>query len=76
MSNKYEIKEMEVDKDHIHMLIDYLPSESISNIVKQLKKFFTISYLGTAWKGIEASILEAGDVLVTQLLCLFCWCSE
>lgn len=38
-STKYQIREMEVDKDHIRMLIDYLPSESISNIVKQLKSF-------------------------------------
>ena len=38
-SKKFAIIEMEVDKDHIHFIIEYLPTESISNIVKQLKSY-------------------------------------
>jgi putative transposase len=41
MSDSFSIKEIEVDKDHAHMLIDYIPSEPISNIVKQLKSHST-----------------------------------
>ena len=39
MATTYNIREIECDKDHIHLLIDYLPTESISNIVKQLKAY-------------------------------------
>ena len=32
---------METDKDHIHILIEYNPMDSISNIVKILKQYTT-----------------------------------
>lgn len=37
----YELVVCEVDKDHIHMLINYDPVESISNIVKNIKQYTT-----------------------------------
>ena len=32
---------MEIDEDHVHFLLTIKPSESISNIVKNLKQFST-----------------------------------
>ena len=32
---------MEIDKDHIHFLLEIKPNESISNVVKYLKQFST-----------------------------------
>lgn len=35
------IREMEVDKDHIHLLIEYNPTQSILQIVRYLKQIST-----------------------------------
>ena len=35
------IKRMETDKDHIHILLQYNPTDSIANIVKHLKQYST-----------------------------------
>lgn len=35
------IKRMETDRDHIHMLIQYNPTDSITNIVSVLKQHTT-----------------------------------
>ena len=40
-STKFEIASMEVDKDHIHFMINYSTHETIKNIVKQLKSYTT-----------------------------------
>ena len=37
----YKILEMEADRDHIHISLDYCPDVSISLIVKQLKQYST-----------------------------------
>lgn len=37
----YRIIEMETDTDHIHILLEYSPKTSISNIAKQLKQYTT-----------------------------------
>lgn len=37
----YEIIQMETDKDHIHILLEYSPEVSVSDIVKQLKQYST-----------------------------------
>lgn len=44
ISNKYDfdIKFMEVDKDHIHMMIESEPKISILNIIRVLKQQSTI----------------------------------
>lgn len=36
-----EVIQMETDKDHIHILFEYSPKASVSNIVKQLKQHST-----------------------------------
>lgn len=54
----YIIIQMETDKDHIHILLEYSPKVSVSDIVKQLKQYSTYqmwkfhkSYLTTQyWK--------------------------
>ena len=54
----YTIIQMETDKDHIHILLEYSPKVSVSDIVKQLKQYSTYqmwkfhkSYLTTQyWK--------------------------
>ena len=47
---EFEIVEMEVDKNHIHLLISYNPNQSILEIVRHLKQQSTY-YL---WKEEEA----------------------
>ena len=37
----YEIIQMETDEDHIHILLEYSPKVSVSDIVKQLKQYST-----------------------------------
>lgn len=37
----FEIVEMEIDKDHIHVLIRYPPTKSVVDIVKLLKQIST-----------------------------------
>lgn len=39
--NEIEIIEMEVDKDHIHLLVSYNPTQSILEIVRLLKQVST-----------------------------------
>ena len=36
-TSRFEIDTMEIDKDHIHLLIRYEPNISISQIVRKLK---------------------------------------
>lgn len=36
--NNFRIEEMEVDKDHIHLLVKYAPSQSVLEIVRLLKQ--------------------------------------
>ena len=36
------IQEMECDKDHIHLLVEYNPSQSISEIASRLKQHSTV----------------------------------
>ena len=37
-ANNWEIKAMETDKDHIHILLSYSPNERVCDIVKTLKQ--------------------------------------
>jgi putative transposase len=37
----FEISEIEVDKNHIHILVKYQPKQSISKIIKSLKQIST-----------------------------------
>ena len=39
--NKFNVTHMEVDKDHIHIMIDYPPSISVGYIVKVIKSYTT-----------------------------------
>lgn len=40
-NKNFKIEIMEIDKDHIHFLLEIKPNESISNVVKYLKQFST-----------------------------------
>lgn len=40
-TNDFKIQVMEVDKDHIHLLVDYSPNISVSQIVRLLKQVTT-----------------------------------
>ena len=37
----YAIIQMETDKDHVHILLEYSPKVSVSDIVRQLKQYST-----------------------------------
>ena len=39
--NGFDIEEMEIDKDHIHLLVSYNPTQSILDIVRLLKQIST-----------------------------------
>lgn len=39
--NDFEIMEMEVDKNHVHLLVNYNPTQSILEIVRLLKQIST-----------------------------------
>lgn len=40
-TDDFKMQVMEVDKDHIHLLIDYSPNVSVSQIVRLLKQMTT-----------------------------------
>lgn len=40
-TDDFKIQVMEVDKDHIHLLVDYSPNVSVSQIVRLLKQITT-----------------------------------
>ena len=40
-TSDFKIQVMEVDKDHIHLLVDYTPDVSVSQIVRLLKQMTT-----------------------------------
>ena len=42
-TSKFKIQEIEVDKDHIHLLIDAIPQINEAQIVRKLKQESTIS---------------------------------
>lgn len=46
----YEIIQMETDKDHVHILLEYSPKVSVSDIVKQLKQHSTYQMWGDITK--------------------------
>jgi len=41
LNSNFIIKEMEIDRNHIHFLIDYEPKISITSIVRKLKQIST-----------------------------------
>jgi len=53
-THHWYIKRMETDKDHVHMLIQYNPSDSITRIVSTLKQYSTY----WAWKRYETMLRE------------------
>ena len=38
-NDTFDIQEIEVDQDHVHMMIDFYPTEAITNIVRKLKQY-------------------------------------
>ena len=45
-----EIREMETDRDHIHMLISYSPATCVSDVVKWLKQETTFRLWQKHWR--------------------------
>lgn len=39
--NNFTITEMESENDHIHLLVNYPPTQSVTNIVTRLKQYST-----------------------------------
>lgn len=42
-TSNFKIQEMEVDRDHLHLLIDAMPNISVTQIVRKLKQESTVS---------------------------------
>lgn len=38
-NDTFDITTIEVDKDHVHMMIDFYPTEAVTNIVRKLKSY-------------------------------------
>lgn len=62
----YTIIQMETDIDHIHILLEYNPKVSVSEIIKQLKQYSTYQM----WKILVKTILESSCALVGRIFCL------
>ena len=69
------IKRMETDKDHIHILLQYNPTDSITNIVSCLKQHSTYKAMETLLELFKPEILERENLMVRWLLCSFDWTS-
>ena len=54
--SNFTIEIAEVDKDHIHILIDYEPKVSILQIVRRLKQE-RHSHFGVVWRRIKEALL-------------------
>lgn len=53
-SSRFDIEYIEVDKDHIHMLVSHEPNISVSQIVRKLKSEST----QWAWKNYESFLKQ------------------
>lgn len=75
ISKKYnfEIKEMEVDKDHIHMMISSKPKVSPLQIVRVLKQQSTIKMWKMYSKELSKHFLERTYFLDGWLFCFYYW---
>lgn len=50
---KFTIEVMESDKDHLHLLIDYEPNVSISQIIRRLKWLSTFRIRKLYWEYLQ-----------------------
>lgn len=57
------IKEMEVDKDHIHYMIETIPNVNISNIIKMIKSYTTFHIWRLHKKYLSKHFLEREYIL-------------
>ena len=60
---RFGIIEMEVDKDHIHLLLQYDPTRSVLEIVRLLKTNDDMPYLETAQRLPLQPLLEKKNIL-------------
>ena len=69
IEHHWYIRRMETDKDHIHILLQYNPRDSITGIVSVLKQYSTYQ----AWKNhghmLKKTLLERKNVMVRWLFC-------
>ena len=69
IEHHWYIRGMETDKDHIHILLQYNPMDSITGIVSVLKQYSTYQ----AWKNhghmLKKTLLERKNVMVRWLFC-------
>ena len=69
IEHHWYIRRMETDKDHIHILLQYNPMDSITGIVSVLKQYSTYQ----AWKNhghmLKKTLLERKNVMVRWLFC-------
>ena len=76
--NHWYILRMETDQDHVHILLQYNPADSITHIVSMLKQLSTWKYmesLGVLCKLLKCPLLERAYFMVRWLFCRFYWSS-
>lgn len=73
VKNHWYVKRMETDQDHVHILLQYNPTDSITHIVSILKKHSTYLSLAATFCPVRTTLLEKACSMVRQLFCSVYW---
>jgi putative transposase len=71
LEKKFVIETMEIDKDHLHLLIDCVPAISIAQIIRFLKQRTTLFLWQEYEHLLSKNFLERTNILVRWLFCMF-----
>jgi len=71
-NKRFKITQMEVDLNHIHLLVDFEPSCSIGYIVKTLKAYST-THIWQSHPELNEHFLEKKNILDTRVFCMHGW---
>lgn len=72
IQSDFDIEEIEMDKDHIHILMTISPKYSISQHVRNIKQL-TTHKLWCYNPNLKQAVLERENILVRWLFCLLRW---
>jgi putative transposase len=73
LDSDFDIEVMETDRDHIHLLIRYIPGWSISQIARRLKQESTRQIWLLHPTLLAKAVLVSACPVVGWLFCLFDW---
>ena len=70
VKHHWNIKRMETDKDHVHILLQYNPTDSVTKIVSLLKQYSTY-YVWKKYPAMLKTLLERTHLMVRRILRCF-----